>query len=111
MVRLPAIAGDGERGVEQHAGAAREPHDPAPVDAVGQHAGGQQRRGQSEQVQRLAAAAASSEPVRCVGDQREDEHAHPAADLGDGLPDPEHGEVVVAGEGAVAGISATYIAQ
>ena len=73
-------------------------HQPAPVDPVGQHARRQQGAGHAEQVEGLGGGRQQRRPGERVGQQREDEHAHPAAELADGLADPEHGEVVVAGE-------------
>ena len=96
-------AGDGQRGVEDDAGAARRAHQQPAVDPVGEHAGRQQRAAHAEQERRLDDGRPQRRAGEGVGDQREDEHAHVAAQVADGLARPEDGEVAVAGELAVAG--------
>ena len=90
--------GDDERGVEEYAGRAGQPHQPPPVEPVGQHPGRQQGRRQAEQVSRLRERCHERRAGELEGEQREDEHAHPAAELADRRPRPEHREVVVARE-------------
>ena len=112
----PGHAGRDQRRVEQHAGAAGRAHEPQPVRPVGEHPGGQQHRDHPEQVQRLGRRGEQRRTGQRVGEEREDEHAHPAPELAEGLADPQGREVVVAGEAAVAGhirniTCATCVAQ
>jgi hypothetical protein len=96
-------AGDGKRGVQDDARAARRPHQQPPIDAVGQHAGWEQRTAHPEQERRLDDGRPQRRAAEGIGDEREDEHAHVAAQVTDGLACPQDGEVTVAGELAVAG--------
>ena len=95
--------GRGERGVQHDAGAARRPHEQPPVDAVGEDARRQQGAAHAEQERRLDDGRPEGRAAEGVGDEREHEHAHVAAQVADGLARPEDGEVAVLGECAVAG--------
>jgi hypothetical protein len=87
-----------ERGVEDEARRAGQAHQPQSVGVVGEHAGRQQRSDQPEHVQAFRGGSPERGSGDRVGQQREDEHAHPAAQLADRLAGPEDGEVVVVAE-------------
>ena len=94
---------DRERGVRRAAGGAGDEHDPLAVDAVGEHAGRQQRGAQAAEVGGLDQGGGDRRAAEGVGDEGEGEHRQRAAELADGVADPEHGEVAVARELSVSG--------
>ena len=90
--------GDDEGCVQEDAAGTRRPHEATPVEPVGKNAGRQKHRHQSDDVRALGGSGPERGTGDRVGQQREDEHAHPATELADGLADPQHGEVVVVEE-------------
>ena len=73
------------------------------VDTVGEHPGRQQGGAQAAEVGGLHQGGGERRAAEGVGDEREREHRQRAAELADGVADPEHREVAVAGELSVAG--------
>ncbi len=96
-------AGHDQGRIEEDPDAGRRPHHLPAVPPVREQSARQQR---DRRAQELEAAGKPGQQRRAgdgVGDQREDEHAHPGPELADRLADPEDGEVVVLAEVAEAG--------
>ena len=96
-------ARDREAAVEDDAARAGHQHQRAAVVAVGEDARRQQHRAEAEQARRLEQGRDEGRAGQVVADEGEDEERHRRAELADGLPGPEDGEVTVASELPVAG--------